>query len=264
MSRFSLSIRRNGGNFAEMRYFLDITYRGTNYHGWQIQPNGITVQEDLEKALSTILKTETPILGSGRTDTGVHAQQQIAHFDSDSEFQLEDLVYKLNAFLGPDISVNEIRTVNGEANARFSAISRTYHYHLHHAKDPFLAGVSYYFRPPLDLARINEACQIIEETQNFECFSKVHTEVNNFNCEIFEARWEQKDSRHLFVISANRFLRGMVRAVVGTLLDVGLYKTSLAEFREILDSRDRKKAGRAVPAEGLFLQQVKYPDEIYI
>lgn len=255
--------RKNRDNFVGVRYFMDISYRGTNFNGWQIQPNGVTVQEEIEKALSTILKTDAAILGSGRTDTGVHAIQQVAHFDA-NEIDMEKLVFKLNSFLNEDISINGIRPVKDDASARFEATSRTYHYHLNQMKDPFKRGISYYFRPNLNIKDINAACEIIKGWQNFECFSKVHTEVNNFNCEIFQAKWVQEGTNHLFEISANRFLRGMVRAVVGTLIDVGLGKTSLEEFGEILASNDRRKAGRAVPAEGLFLQKVVYPKDIYI
>ncbi|SNS92603.1 tRNA pseudouridine38-40 synthase [Ekhidna lutea] len=242
---------------------MDISYRGTNFNGWQIQPNGVTVQEELEKALFTILKKETAVTGSGRTDTGVHAMQQIAHIDID-EIDPQKLTFKLNSFLNGDISINGIRPVKTEAHARFDATDRTYHYHLHQAKNPFKKGLSYYFNPELDIAKINEACEIIKGWQNFECFSKVHTEVNNFNCEIFQAKWIQDGSNHMFEISANRFLRGMVRAVVGTLIDVGLGKTSLEDFSAILESNDRRRAGRAVPAEGLFLQKVVYPEDIYL
>ncbi len=255
--------RKNRANFVAVRYFMYISYRGTNFNGWQIQPNGVTVQEEIEKALSTILKTETSIVGSGRTDTGVHATQQVAHFDL-KKIDAEKLVFKLNSFLNEDISINDIRLVKEDVSARFDATSRTYHYHLNQAKNPFKRGVSYYFRPELNVADINAACEIIKGWQNFECFSKVHTEVNSFNCEIFQAKWVQDGSNHLFEIAANRFLRGMVRAVVGTLIDVGLGKTSLDDFREILESNDRRKAGRAVPAEGLFLQKVVYPKDIYL
>ncbi|MEO9872761.1 tRNA pseudouridine(38-40) synthase TruA [Ekhidna sp.] len=249
--------------FVAVRYFMDISYRGTNFNGWQIQPNGITVQEEVEKALSTILKSKTPITGSGRTDTGVHASHQIAHFDAD-ELDPVKLVFKLNSFLNGDISVNEIKPVKNDVSARFEATHRTYHYHIHQAKNPFKKGVSYYYHPQLNVEKINSACEIIKKWQNFECFSKVHTEVNNFNCQIFEAKWVLTGSDHLFEITANRFLRGMVRAVVGTLIDVGLGKKSLNSVRDILESNDRQKAGRAVPAEGLFLQEVVYPKEIYL
>ncbi|GAB4233764.1 MAG: tRNA pseudouridine(38-40) synthase TruA [Ekhidna sp.] len=243
---------------------MDITYRGTHFNGWQTQPNGTTIQGELEKGLKLLLKKETPLTGSGRTDAGVHARQQIAHFDCDENIDLNHLTYKLNSFLHKDIAINAIFKVKEDTSARFAAVSRTYHYHLHQHKDPFKHGMSYHFSPELDVDKINQACEIIKGWQNFECFSKVHTEVNHFNCDIFEAEWSQSGYTHLFMIRANRFLRGMVRAVVGTLLDVGQHKISLEGLKGILESKDRKKAGRAVPAEGLFLQEVNYPSDIYI
>ncbi|MEQ9466065.1 MAG: tRNA pseudouridine(38-40) synthase TruA [Ekhidna sp.] len=249
--------------FVAVRYFMDISYRGTHFSGWQIQPNGVTVQAEIEKALGILLQKETPITGSGRTDAGVHAARQIAHFDAES-IDPDQLIFKLNSFLGEDIAVHGIRLVKDDVSARFEAVSRKYHYHIHQEKDPFKNGVSYYFRPILNVALIKQACEIIKDWQNFECFSKVHTEVNHFNCDIFHAEWKQEGTNHLFVITANRFLRGMVRAIVGTLIDVGLEKTSLEEVKKILESNDRSRAGRAVPAEGLFLQEVVYPPDIYL
>lgn len=243
---------------------MDISYRGTHFNGWQIQPNGVTVQEELEKALSTILRSELAVVGSGRTDTGVHAHQQIAHFESSASFKCADLAYKLNSLLHKDIAVHRIWPVKPEAHARFSAVSRTYHYHLHRSKNPFLTGRSYCFKPDLNIDLINRACKKLENWQNFECFSKVHTEVNHFHCTIMQATWGLQADRMLFIISADRFLRGMVRAVVGTLLDVGQERTSLEAFEAILASNDRSKAGRAAPADGLYLQQVKYPEELYL
>ena len=243
---------------------MDISYRGTHYHGWQIQPNGITIQAEIEKALSSILKDPHSIVGSGRTDTGVHAAQQIAHFDSEASFEPEDLAYKLNSFLKEDIAIRSIKPVLEEAHARFSAVSRSYQYKIHQKKDPFSLRQSYYFRPKLDVTKINQACKLLLEWENFECFSKVHTEVNHFRCDISAAKWYKIGPRNLFVISADRFLRGMVRAIVGTLIDVGLGKKTLDEFQEILASNDRAKAGRAVPADGLFLQEVVYPKDIYL
>ena len=243
---------------------MDISYKGTNYHGWQIQPNGNTVQAELEKALSTILKTTTAVTGSGRTDTGVHATQQIAHFECEEKFEPSDLAYKLNSFLPKDISINAVKAVIDDAHARFSAEKRKYHYHLNGNKNPFLTEQSYYFSNTLNIEAINRANKIIESWQNFECFSKVHTEVNNFVCTIFEASWKCQGDKHIFSITANRFLRGMVRAIVGTLIDVGTEKKSLSDFEEILKSNDRKQAGRSVPAHGLFLQEVTYSPNIYL
>lgn len=245
-----------------MRYFLDLSYKGTNFHGWQIQPNAKSVQEELESALSTILRTETSIIGSGRTDTGVHAKQQIAHFDSVSSIDPDQLTYKLNSFLGADIAVHQIYEVKDTAHARFDAKKRTYRYYLNTTKNPFTQESSYHFSPALKIAQIEKACEIIRKWQNFECFSKVHTEVNTFNCDIFEANWKQIETQHIFTISANRFLRGMVRAIVGTLLDVGTEKTSIEQLEDILKSNDRSKAGRAAPAQGLFLESVEYGSDI--
>lgn len=249
--------------FVFVRYFMDISYRGTTFNGWQIQPNGTTVQGEIEKALTILLKTKCAIVGSGRTDTGVHARQQIAHFDTDASIDTGQLAFKLNSFLPADISINSIRLVPEEANARFSAVSRTYHYHIHTLKDPFKKGISYYFKPELDTDRIKNGCEIIANWQNFECFSKVHTDVNHFDCNIFAIDWTKYPTEHLFEVTANRFLRGMVRAMVGTLIDVGLGKTTIDRLKHILKSNDRSIAGRAVPAEGLFLQQVIYPEDIY-
>lgn len=222
------------------------------------------MQAEIEKALSTILKVPTAILGSGRTDTGVHASQQIAHFDTENSLDENDMIYKLNSFLSKEVSINSMHLVAETSHARFDAKKRTYFYHLNQTKSPFKTGVSYYFNKELDVALIMEACELIRSWQNFECFSKVHTEVNNFNCEIFDISWTHQGSNHLFSVCANRFLRGMIRAMVGTLLDVGMGKTSMTQFLEILKSTDRQKAGRAVPAHGLFLEKVEYSPEIYI
>ncbi len=241
---------------------MDISYKGTAYHGWQIQANSHTVQAEIENALQTLLKTPAPITASGRTDAGVHASQQIAHFDFPEIIDTNELCYKLNSFLPLDISINKIWEVSDEAHARFSATKRTYHYHLHQFKNPFNQELSYYFTPLINVDAINSCEEIILNWQNFECFSKVHTEVNNFNCEIFEVKWAQHGPKHLFTVSANRFLRGMVRAMVGTLLDVGTGKKTIEDLKSILKSGDRKKAGRAVPAHGLFLEKVEYGKDI--
>jgi tRNA pseudouridine38-40 synthase len=247
-----------------VRYFLDINYKGTHYHGWQVQPNGNTIQAELENALSIILKTEISIVGSGRTDTGVHASQQIAHFEYPDPIDPAKMVYKLNSFLPKDIGIAGLQKVSDEAHARFDATKRTYHYHIHRTKNPFKTETSYYFSQEVSTDLILDGCKIIGEWQNFESFSKVHTEVNNFNCEIFDIDWIEKKNNSLFIIQANRFLRGMVRAIVGTLLDVGMKKTSLDELKELLKKNDRSLAGRAVPAHGLFLEKIEYPDNIYL
>lgn len=246
-----------------MRYFLDISYKGTHYHGWQVQPNMPTLQAEIEQALSLLLGEKTSIIGSGRTDAGVHAVQQIAHFESSQVFDLATLTYKLNAFLSKDIVVNKLFRVKDGVHARFDALRRTYHYHIHQGKNPFNQELSYYFRPSLDIDSIKQGCEIIKDWRNFECFSKVHTEVKHFYCEIYEAYWSQKGTEHLFMITANRFLRGMVRTIVGTFLDVGTGRASLKELKELLRRGDRTRAGKAAPACGLFLQKIEYSQSIF-
>jgi tRNA pseudouridine38-40 synthase len=243
-----------------MRYFIECAYRGTNYSGWQIQNNALAVQEVIEKALSTLLKHKIDITGSSRTDAGVHAMQQMAHFDVQEEINdLENLVYRINKVLPFDISIQRIFIVEDNYHSRFEAISRKYEYRISRKKNPFQRGLSYEFNGDLDINLMNEACKILFFNIDFQCFSKIHTDVLTFNCTISEAHWEEKTGDLLiFHIKANRFLRGMVRAIVGTLLEVGLGKTSLVDFEEIILSKDRKKAGWAVPAEGLFLMEVNY------
>ena len=246
------------------RYFLDIAYNGTAYHGWQIQDNAHTVQQELETCLGTILRQPVAIMGSGRTDTGVHARQQIVHFDWAGELGGAQLVYKLNSFLPPDISVAGLRKVGEEAHARFDATERSYEYLLHQAKSPFLENLSYYFSRPLDVDLMNKAAEKLLGEQDFESFSRVKTEVNTFICTIKEARWEKLNDSLVFHVTANRFLRGMVRALVGTLIEVGLGKLSVADFVSIIESKDRRSAGRAVPPHGLYLTRVVYPDSVYL
>lgn len=247
-----------------MRYFLEISYDGIAYHGWQIQNNASTVQQVLNEALSTILRQDISTIGSGRTDTGVHALNQVVHFDVSPETKVGDLCHKLNSLLPTDISANELRRVQEDANARFAAISRSYLYRIHRQKNPFLIHQSYLYNRALDLDMMNESCEIIKRWMDFESFSKIHTDVNHFNCEIFDAKWEEYNGEIHFHVSANRFLRGMIRAMVGTMLLVGEGKINLDTFEEILESRDRTKAGRSVPAHGLYLKDIIYPKDIYL
>ncbi|HCX20373.1 MAG: tRNA pseudouridine(38-40) synthase TruA [Flammeovirgaceae bacterium] len=247
-----------------MRYFLDIAYRGTTFHGWQIQPNASTVQEEINKAVSMLLQQPMECLGSGRTDTGVHASQQIAHLDIHSEIDKDQLQYRLNALLPQEISVNGIRQVKEEAHARFDATSRSYEYHIHKQKNPFKTGLSYFFNRHVDIELINQACELIKGWQNFQAFSKVHTDVKTFDCTIHHIEWKESNDSHVFSVSANRFLRGMVRAMVGTLLEIGQNKMSVADLEEVLKSGIRSNAGRSAPPEGLFLTAVDYPKDIYI
>lgn len=242
-----------------MRYFLEFAYKGTHYHGWQYQPNATSVQETLNKAISTILKKEIELVGAGRTDSGVHASQMFAHFDCDLEFEIPHLIHKLNSFLPKDIALLNIHNVPLEAHARFDAKKRTYEYHIHTKKDAFESNNSWYYQNELNVEKMNEACKILFNYIDFECFSKVHTDVNTFNCNIYEAHWQKIENRLVFTISADRFLRNMVRAIVGTLVNIGQEKVSLPDFIEIIESKDRNKAGFSVPAHGLYLTKVEYP-----
>ena len=243
-----------------MRYFIECAFRGTNYCGWQIQENANTVQAEIEKALTILLRIPISIMGSSRTDTGVHAMHQVAHFDVENEIEnLENLAYRMNKVLPFDIAIKRIYRVADDYHARFEAISRKYEYRISSLKNPFQQGLCYEFNQDLNLEEMNKACQILFQCLDFESFSKIKTDVNTFDCTILEARWEvRQDSILVFHIKANRFLRGMVRAIVGTLLEVGAERLSVEGFEQIIFSKNRKKAGRAVPAEGLFLMEVNY------
>ena len=241
-----------------MRYFIKLAYNGTNYHGWQYQPNASSVQETMNKAVSTILNTEINLMGAGRTDTGVHAKEMYAHFDFEKPFDIQNVVHKLNSFLPKDIAVYDIIPVTDEAHTRFDAVKRTYEYHINIFKDPFLQEQSWYFHQPLDINLMNEAAKLLFNHIDFQCFSKVNTDVNTFDCTIFEAHWTQENEKLIFTISANRFLRNMVRAIVGTLINVGLHKITLADFDAIIKSKNRDRAGFSVPAHGLYLTKIEY------
>ncbi|HUH25537.1 MAG TPA: tRNA pseudouridine(38-40) synthase TruA [Flavobacterium sp.] len=246
-------------NFFELRYFIQLAYNGTNYHGWQIQPKAISVQEVLTKAMKILFRDNFELFGAGRTDAGVHARTMYAHFDTETEFNLEQMIQKLNSFLPEDITVYRFFKVANEAHARFDAVSRSYEYHIHIFKNSFLKDLSWYHYRKLNVDKMNEAAKILLEYEDFECFSKTHTDVFTFNCTITEAFWEQKNEQLVFHISANRFLRNMVRAIVGTLINVGLGKISIEDVRKIIESKNRSKAGFSVPAHGLYLTKVVYP-----
>lgn len=249
---------------AAMRYFIELAYRGTHYHGWQRQPNGLSVQEVLEIALSTVLREPIAIVGSGRTDTGVHAAQQFAHFETDRPIPA-GLIRSVNSLIPGDIAVYSCFSVQEQDHARFTATYRYYQYQLIRRKDPFLDGLAYVFTLPLNVARMNEAARRLLHHQDFESFSKVKTDVKTFNCQIDRAEWVEKANGDLtFHIRADRFLRGMVRAVVGTLLDVGQDRLSVDGFGQIIAAKDRKRAGRSAPAEGLSLVEVGYPGNLFI
>ena len=248
------------------RYFIQLSYKGTNYHGWQIQPNAISVQEVLTKSFSTVLREEVEITGAGRTDTGVHASYFIAHFESENTKLVSDekFLFKINSILPKDIAVSDIKLVNQDAHARFDAKSRTYHYYIHTKKDPFLLESSYYLPKKLDLDLMNKACEILFNYTDFTSFSKLHTDVKTNNCKITEAFWSQDEHKIKFTITADRFLRNMVRAIVGTMIDIGLGKLVLDEFVQIIESKNRSEAGVSVPAQGLFLSNIIYDKTIYI
>lgn len=248
-----------------MRYFVYCSYKGTAYHGWQIQPNGISVQEVFAGALATILRQEIDVTAAGRTDAGVHARMMVAHFESDHP-GLEGLefVRRLNSVLPKDIAVDKIVPVKPDAHARFDAISRTYEYHLYIGKNVFKENLALRLFYPLDFERMNEAASRLMEFRDFTSFSKLHTDVKTNNCVIHRACWEKREDEWVFTIEADRFLRNMVRSVVGTLLEVGAGKLSVEGFCDIIRARDRCKAGVSVAAYGLYLTQVNYPDDLFL
>ena len=233
-----------------MRYFITLSYDGAAYHGWQIQPNGNSIQETLQKALSTILRNNIEIIGAGRTDTGVNASKMVAHFDTDKSFDATQLA---------------IVPVSSEAHARFSATSRTYHYYISLSKSPFTRHYAYRYPLPLDFQLMNEAAKHLFDYQDFTSFSKLHTDVKTNNCKIMRAEWVQKDDdTWMFIIQADRFLRNMVRAIVGTLLEVGRCKITIQQFCQIIESKNRCSAGSSVPGNALFLSDINYPSALFL
>lgn len=242
-----------------MRYFIHLSYFGKNYHGWQSQPNAISVQQELTRALSILLGEAIEIVGAGRTDSGVHAKEMYAHFDYTKEIDSENIVKRLNSFLPKDIAVFSVFKVAKEAHARFDATKRTYEYKIHLQKDAFKNDFSWFFHTKIDIEQMNKACEILFDYIDFQCFSKSNTDVFTYNCKISEAYWIKQENDLLFTITADRFLRNMVRAIVGTLIGVGQHKISLEDFEEIIKSKNRAKAGFSVPAHGLYLTKVTYP-----
>ncbi len=247
-----------------MRYFIELSYRGTAYHGWQTQANGVSVQTTLEAALTQRLGKPMYVLGSGRTDAGVHAKQQFAHCDVEEPLPLtEDFLYSLNCILPEDIAIHQIFAVPSDAHARFSATSRYYQYHITRNKSAFFSGLTYHFRPLLKLGKMNEACQLLLQHTDFQSFAKARADVTNFHCRLDFAYWAYTNDDCLtFHIKANRFLWGMVRTIVGTMVDIGQGRLSLGQFEQIILARDRTQAGRAAPANGLYLVEVGYPAEV--
>ena len=244
-----------------MRFFIELSYKGTNYHGWQIQPNCQTVQSEINSALTTLLGDKIQVMGAGRTDAGVHAIQMFAHFDSEVFFDEKNLKIRLNRFLPFDIVVHNIFQVSEDVSSRFDALSRTYTYHVIMRKNPFIEHAYLLHKEP-DIDSMNLACKYILGKHDFTSFSKVNTQTSTNNCDVMFAQWEEIGNELIFTIRSNRFLRNMVRSIVGTLLDVGSGKISVDRVKEIINSRDRCLAGKSVPAYGLFLTKVEYPRDL--
>ena len=244
--------------YLHLRYFIEFSYNGQKYFGYQIQPNQISVQQELETALSTILRKEIKTIGAGRTDTGVHAKKMFAHFDSDQEIS-EKLPHQLNSFLPPDISVKRIFRVKDDFHARFDATFRTYEYYISLEKNPFTQNSAWqHWKRPLDIDKMNAACKILFEYEDFESFAKIGGDNKTNLCKIYKAEWEQNGSELKFTISANRFLRNMVRAIVGTMVEIGIGKIQPEDLRDIIEAKNRNSAGTSAPAHGLFLVDVGY------
>lgn len=246
-----------------MRYFVKLAYNGTPFFGWQIQPDQISVQAVLENAFSLLLRSEIKLTGCGRTDTGVHAREFYAHFDFPEllpDENIRHLIFRLNSFLPKEIVIYRILAMHGTAHARFDATARTYRYYIDTEKDPFRFCFSYRVYDSLNIEIMNEAAQILIPYRDFKSFSKVRTQVNNFNCRIAAASWYVENRQLVFEITADRFLRNMVRAIVGTHLEIGKGRMSLTEFKEAIEAGNRSRAGISVPAHALFLEKIRYPD----
>ena len=247
-----------------MRYFIEIAYNGKNYFGWQRQPNQISVQQVLEESLSTVLRQEIKLVGAGRTDTGVHAKQLMAHFDFDIIENKERFIFRINSFLPPDIAIKNLFLVQDDAHARFDALERTYQYVIGIGKDPFSHDFAYQVYNKPDIDWMNGAADLLLHHKDFQCFSRSKTDVKTYNCSVKEAYWKEKDDKLIFTITADRFLRNMVRAIVGTILDVGYGKKNLEDFRKILNSRSREEAGASAPANALYLVKIVYPKATFM
>lgn len=248
-----------------MRFFLMLSYKGTAYHGWQIQPNAVSVQQALQDALSMLLREDIEVVGAGRTDTGVHAACYVAHFDTESKKILDKdhFQYHLNAVLPKDVAVSAIRQVKDDAHARFDASLREYKYYISQSKNPFQTDTVYHYPSSLDIDRMNEAAKALTEYTDFESFCKLHADNKTTICHIKDSVWEKKGDILVYTVSADRFLRNMVRAIVGTLIDVGRGKIDMEQFRQIIEARDRCAAGTSAPAHGLFLTDVHYSEELF-
>lgn len=242
---------------------MELEFFGKAYHGWQRQPNAVSVQQVVEESLGTLLQEEIEVVGAGRTDAGVHAKQLFAHFDSEAPLP-EEFMFRINSLLPRDIAVNDLLKVNADAHARFDAISRSYEYHIARKKNVFLQDAAFFVQRELDVDKLKEAAQILLEYSDFKCFSRSRTDVHTYNCRIEKAEWEEQGEILIFHITADRFLRNMVRAVVGTLLQIGLGKRTVQDMHRVIKSQDRSEAGASVPAHGLYLTRILYPESIFI
>ncbi len=248
-----------------MRYFLQCAYHGARYHGWQVQPGVLTVQQVLNESLSQLLRQPIAVVGAGRTDAGVHARQMVAHFDGELSCSKRDFLYRMNALLPLSVAIRSICEVRDKAHARFSARSRTYRYYITREKDPFQVETAYHLQSVrLDVEKMNRAAEVLLRCDDFSSFSRSGSDTAPHLCALTQAFWLETDKGLVFEVTANRFLRNMVRALVGTLLEVGMNKRSVAEFEEVVARRDRRQAGVSAPAQGLFLERIRYPEEIYV
>jgi len=245
-----------------LRYFIELSYNGKAYHGWQNQPNAISIQQVVEKALAVMLKEQIAIIAAGRTDAGVHAKQMFAHFDTIHNLNKSNLQYKLNAILPKDIAVHHIFKVKEEAHARFDALSREYLYKISLKKNVFTFEETYYLKLNLNVDKMNEAAKILFQYKDFQCFSKSNTDVKTYHCNIMKAEWIKENNELQFIIKADRFLRNMVRAIVGTMINIGLGKIDIEDLHSIIKSKNRSNAGFSVPAHALFLTKIEYPDDL--
>lgn len=247
-----------------MRYFLYFSYDGGNYHGWQQQPNAISVQEVLNKAISTLLQSAISLVGAGRTDTGVNAKRMVAHFDFCCSLP-DKFIFRLNRLLPPDIAVLDIKQVNKDAHARFDTLSRTYHYYIYKEKDPFKRHYATRYQAELDYTVMNQAAQQLLQVEDFTSFSKLHTDTRTNICHVTKAEWiNENEDLWRFEITADRFLRNMVRAIVGTLIEVGRGRMSIEEFNKVIQQKNRCAAAESVPGEALFLVDITYPDKLFL
>lgn len=243
-----------------VRYFIKLSYKGTPFNGWQIQPNASTVQGEIEDALSKILRTQVGITGCGRTDSGVHASEFFAHFDAENTIDEAQVQFKLNCMLPREIAIHDIYEVPEELHARFSAVSRTYYYYINQQKDAFRFQESWFMHSNLNIEEMNKACEVLLGRHDFTSFSKLHTQTKTNFCTITEAFWEEEEKGLKFTVAADRFLHNMVRAIVGTTVEVGKGKLTVEGFKNVIEAQNRQKAGASVPAEGLFLARIIYPD----